>query len=184
LSKAGNDAGIQSIGLGEDSQAASEIADLTGIDHGYSMAGRDQGGHQRSLVSAGGFDDHQTTTGRRQLPYQLSEAVWVIGDGELSLGGQETHIERVLGDVDTYEGVGSAIHEHVPVLRMRARLLRMWETALAAVRATSIRPATTLLRDGVWCAKTRSICRRLLSNRLRSVARSLLLRSPYYTSTH
>jgi hypothetical protein len=59
------------------------------------------------LVTAGGFEDHQASPRRRQHVDELPEAVVIVGDGEVTFGRQETHVERVLGDVDSYVGVGS-----------------------------------------------------------------------------
>jgi len=56
----------------------------------------------------------------------------------------------------------------------------MGGTALAAVRVKFTRPATIPLRDGVWCAEARSICRRRLGNSFLATLRKLLPRRPHY----
>ena len=47
LTKAGNHPRVEPIGLGQDPQAAGEVADLAGIDHGHTMTGRHQSANQR-----------------------------------------------------------------------------------------------------------------------------------------
>ena len=144
LAEAGNHARIQPIGLGQDAQAAGEVADLARIDHGHRVAGRHQRGQHSVLVAPGGFDHNQTVSDGRQFIEQLAEPGRVVLDREALVFGQKAHIQRMLGDVDTYERVGSRVHEQVPVLRMRARGSTMGNTALAAVRVKFTRPATIL----------------------------------------
>jgi hypothetical protein len=158
LAEAGDDAGVQSIGLGQNAQAAGEVSDLAGIDHGHPVSGRYKRADQAVLVAARGFDYDQTTARVRQSSEQLPEARGAIRNGEALVLAEHTDIERALGNIDTYEGLGSGVHEQVPVLRMRARSSQTWKTALAAVRVKFTRPATNLLRDGVIRTQARSIC--------------------------
>jgi hypothetical protein len=69
--------------------------------------------------------------------------------------GQLMDIELMLGNIDAddvWRGVllhAGAWHGTFPVLRMRAPAIALAVRALAAVRASSTRPATIMLRDGL-----------------------------------
>ena len=66
------------------------------------MTGGSQCGDHAALVTAGGFEDHQASPRREATRRRVAKAVAIIGDGEVTFRRQETHVERVLGDVDTY----------------------------------------------------------------------------------
>lgn len=141
--------GIDPVGLGQDPQAAGEIADLARIDDGNVVPGIEQVGDQAPLIPAGGFDDDQTTLGIWQLHVQSLQAARAVSDREGLLLGKDANVERVLGDIDADEQTDLTVHGFVPVLQMRARDGRRPSPALATVRALSTKPATIMLCDGL-----------------------------------
>lgn len=150
LSEAGDDAGVDAVGFGEDAEAFGEVADLARVDDGDPMSRGDEIGDEALLIPAGGFDDDQTGSRLWQELMQLIQPLRVIVEGVLRFLWKETQIERVFGDVDAHKGSNRAVHGTVPVLRMRARCNARLRSALAAVRAKIHRPATTLLRGGLF----------------------------------
>src|SRR3989304_1214050 len=122
LSKAGDHFAIDPIGLGQDPQAPSEVANLTWIDHGALLAGSGQLGNELAWVSSGCFDHHQATAGHRQFIEKSPETGAVIGGREASALDKQKHLERILSNVNPDKRIKNCVHELVPVLRMRARL--------------------------------------------------------------
>jgi hypothetical protein len=121
LTEPGDDGGIDAIGLGEDSDPASEIADLTRIDDGDEMTRVEEIGDDASLITAGGFDDDQATSRCGELVAKLLQGALVVSQGDGPAFGEQMHIERMLGDIDADERCERTIHEKIPVLQMRAR---------------------------------------------------------------
>jgi len=145
LTEPGDDGSIDAIGLGENSNPASEITNLTRIDDGHEMTGIEEIGDDASLISPGGFEDDQASSWCGKLATKLLQGALVIGQGERPAFGEQTHIEGMLGDIDADERCERTIHGTIPVLQMRARRT----PALAAVRADSKKPTTITLRDGL-----------------------------------
>jgi hypothetical protein len=149
LAEAGDDRGIEAVGLGEDSEAARKITNLTRVDDGHEMTDIDELDDQASLIPTGGLDDDEAGSRGRELTAQLVQAAPVIDKRERVSLRQQTHIEGMLTDIDTDERGKRTVHGMLPVLQMRAR--RGWRpaAALAAVRAVSTKPATIMLCGGL-----------------------------------
>lgn len=149
LAEAGDDGSVEAIRLGKDAESSGEVTDLTRVDDGDVMADAYEFGDQSPLIPAGGFDHEQTCTLLRQLPEQLPQTFFVIGERELFLLGKKADVEGKLGNVDADKVFDRIVHGFVPSLRMRTRGGTEPIAVLAAVRAYSKRPATIPLRDGL-----------------------------------
>ena len=79
LAKAGDDLGINGIGLGENAQSPCEVADLSGIHHDHGQACEGQGGHEQTLVSAGGFEHDQSWGKRLQKGDETGVSLGIVG---------------------------------------------------------------------------------------------------------
>jgi len=172
LGEQSQDAGIEAVGLGGQAQGPGKVPDPFGIDDRDAVAGIEEVGHEGAFIAASGFEDDQAALGLREELAKLLEPRGVIGQRVRLACGEEVEIERRLGDVDADADQIRAVHGDVPFLPMRARGRFGNLAAQATVRARFQRPATIQLRDGVWNAKARSICRRPLRGWLRSQARS------------
>ncbi len=95
LCEAGDDSRIQAVSLGQDAQAASEVADLTRIHHGHLVAGGHERADQAALITSGGFDHDQAVAGRRQLIEKLSKAGAGVLNGEAPNKEHEGHKVRL-----------------------------------------------------------------------------------------
>lgn len=148
VAEAGDDAGVDAIGLGQDAQSLGVIADLPRIDDRDQVPRLREFGGDGAFITSAGFEDDQAGARRRQLRKQsLAAGGRVVETVADALRG-DMDIELVFGDVDADER-GDVFHGGVPSLRMRARATRTPVPALAAVRALSKRPATILLTHGL-----------------------------------
>ena len=172
LGKEGQDTGIEAVGLGDQAEAASEIADPAGIDDGHVVAGVEELSDELPLVAAGGFEDDAAARRLREERLELLMSGGVVGQGMSLTGGEEVEIERGFGNVDSDPSEVRAIHGVVPFLPMRARTTRGLATAPATVRAGFQSPAAIQLCDGVLSTESRSICRRFFRGWLRSQPRN------------
>ena len=151
LTEASQDARVEGVGLGENSDAFGEIPDLAWIDERHGMSGLKEFGDRHAFETAGGFEDDDTGSRFGKLLEQLAETDAIIGDGE-SLGlGTECDLEEIFGNVHT--DVGRLVHGKFPSLRIRARGFGREPTALAAVRAKTKRPTTIMLGFGIKFAE-------------------------------
>jgi hypothetical protein len=149
LAEAGNDGGVKAIGLGQDPQPASEVANLARIDDGHEVTVVDELGDQASLIPARSFDNDQARSRRRKLPVEFLQSALVVGQRESSAFREQTTVEGIPGDIDADERGKRPVHGKLPVLRMRARVGLRPTSALAAVRVDSTKPATITLPDGL-----------------------------------
>lgn len=149
LSEAGDDAGVNPVGFGEDAECLSEVSDLAGIDDGNFVSGIQQFRDESSLIPPGGFDNDEAGFRSRKPLKELLEAALVVAEGDRTSLRKETDIEGMFGHIDADERV-EIIHGKLPVLPMRARQIRHGSrTAPAAVRVNSTKPTTILLQDGL-----------------------------------
>ena len=130
-------------------QALAKSRACRGLTTATLIARVDQFGDEGPLVTAGGFDDDQTDSGRRKLLSELSPALGIVWLLERRSLGEHVHVEGPFGDVDSDERFEGDVHDDVPSLRMRARAATGATTALAAVRADLMRPATIQLSHGL-----------------------------------
>jgi hypothetical protein len=119
------DFGVDAIGFGKASDAASEISNLAGIDDRDDQTGGEEIPGESSFESTGGFENDQAGSDLLQeLDQSLNSGVVVI-QGESLAMWQDTHIESVLADIDSNKGLEGGvdiIHDRAPVLPMRARV--------------------------------------------------------------
>ena len=142
--KAGNDACVEAVGLGEEAMTFGEVADLSRIDNEGEMAFGDQLGIERTFVATGSFHDEATGARGGKLLQELLEAFRRVGQREGWGIRKKVDIELVFGDVDSDEGGEHAGGD--PSLRMRARRRA---SARAAVRVRRWKPATIPLPIGL-----------------------------------
>jgi len=166
------DAGIDAVGLGQQSQGLGEIAGPFGIDDGDTVAGFGEIGDDFAFVAARGFEHDETVSRTGEQLFELLMTRGGVGQAVVLLRGKEMKIERGLSDVDADRNLVRAIHGDVPFLPMRARAAVGPAPAPATVRARFQRPATIQLCDGVMSTEARSICRRFFRGWLRSQPRN------------
>lgn len=79
LTEASQDARVERVGLGEDSDAFGEIPDLAWINECHGMSGLEEFGDGHAFETTGGFEDDDTGSRFGKLLEQLAETDAIIG---------------------------------------------------------------------------------------------------------
>ena len=140
LAEAGQDQGVDAVGLGQNSQRFGEVAHLPRIDHGHAVAGFDQRRDQAPFVSARGFD-HDASL--RWLEATDRSAKRIRRDALATgrrcdcVGRAPGHVQRLFGDINSDPGdhAESCIMEPSLPCKCELESARGRASALAAVRA-------------------------------------------------
>ena len=119
--KASQDAGINGVRLGQDAQCFGEVANLPRVDDDDGEVRRSQGGDERYLQAARGFDDDIQECLLLEQYDDLAVSFRGIGERPGARFMGEREVEGVLGDINAGRG-GNRIrdnlrHEWYPSLR-------------------------------------------------------------------
>ena len=117
LGEAGDDLGIERIGLGQPSGGAREVADLPRVDNGQGQAGGGDRGGDRYLEPAGGFQHDELQRHAAEPLGESCQAFAIARHGKSFSRRAQVHIEAILRDIDADKVL---LHLH-PSLPMRAR---------------------------------------------------------------
>jgi len=116
--EAGDDGGVDRIGLGAFAERLCVVADLRGIDDDDRQAGARQARGDDRLEAAGRFHRDQDRRERLQSDDELRETFAVAGDRKRLAAGMDMHIQPILRHVDA-----DVLSVHpIPSLRNRASL--------------------------------------------------------------
>ena len=106
-SEAGQDEGVDLVGLGEPADSLGEILSLAGVYDRHRDSGGDDGGGRKTLVATGGFQDDQFGACSLETAEEFIDALLIVGDREglrveclRGFARQEAYVEGPLGDVD------------------------------------------------------------------------------------
>jgi hypothetical protein len=112
--EAGEELGVEGVGLGQLADGAGEVAHLARVDHRHSEArGRQRGGH-RQLPPAGRLQDDEGGALRPQPCDERGDALLVVGDNPLLRAGARGDIQLGLGDIDApIDGGAGWVHDGV-----------------------------------------------------------------------
>jgi len=92
--EAGEDEGINSVGLGKATDGLGELVpSLAGIDHGHGDSASGDGGGGQALISSGGFQDDQRWSDPFEPGEQLIDTLLVVGE-EARIGPRATSRRR------------------------------------------------------------------------------------------
>lgn len=107
LGEAGEDKGVELVGLGEEAEGFGEVSDLARIDNDDGQAGGDERSDEESFVAPAGFDDDSLDF---QLGELLGERLTSLRSVRNAFGGglaelldsvlEEVRVEPILRDID------------------------------------------------------------------------------------
>ena len=103
LAVAGNDAGVQAVGLGQDALGAGEVPHGPGIHHGHGQAGFPQEGGCQGFVAAGGFQGDEGRVQGQQAEDQGSHRLAGVGDPPRLPRRMGRDVQPVFGHVNADE---------------------------------------------------------------------------------
>ena len=103
---AGQDQGIDAVGLGEAALAAGEGMSPGGIEYRRRVARRGERGGHPAMVAAGGFEGDRDRRRAAEAAQQRLPAAGRIGDPGRGRAGQDRDIEVRLADIDPDEAGG------------------------------------------------------------------------------
>jgi hypothetical protein len=147
-SEPSNDASVDPIGFGEDSESFGIISDLSGIDDGDGVSGVGEFPDNSAFIVARGFKNDKAASRCGQFGEQLMMSLGRVWDTTGRALGQLMSVECVFGDIDSNDTGDTRFHEDDPSLQMRARSCQYCGAAHAAVRVRIRRPATIPLLHG------------------------------------
>ena len=138
LGEVGDCGGVETIGLGELSGRAREVADLTRIDHRQGQMRGGKGACDHRLVSARRLERDQDGMKRAQALDETLETLVVARDGEGLAAWPDANVQPILRHIDSNK------HIHLPSLHMRAR-----DAAPATVRDVRMDGWGAMLANGL-----------------------------------
>lgn len=97
---AGQDPGVQLVGLGQDAQGAGKIADPQGIDETDRELRLLEGGHQQELIAAGGLQEDEAGVKFLETLPQVRDVRFGVGRAELAFLRFQGGIQVLFRDVD------------------------------------------------------------------------------------
>lgn len=147
LSETGDHKGIESIGLGKQTERFGVVPNLSGIDDRNHMSGGSQVTDECLFVASGGFDDNEAGSGCGQLLQKPRSILPFIRDPE-GEPVEDVDIEMAFGDIDANKPRDRIHVEKVPTLQIRDHSAGR-RMARAAVRVGFNRPATIMLIHGL-----------------------------------
>jgi hypothetical protein len=147
FSEAGQDSGVNRVGLCDFADAACELAYLARRSNDDIEVSFEQGSGERTLIAAGGFHYDQFDLVRSECRYQLLCSGIGVGQRQTDCGWRRADTEGVFCYVNSYENL--LIHGTLPILQMRARRTCGSSTAPSAVRAGPTAATRIPLRDGL-----------------------------------
>ena len=103
LAVAGNDEGVQAVGLGQDALGAGEVPHGPGIHHGHGQAGFPQEGGCQGFVAAGGFQGDEGRVQGQQAEDQGSHRLAGVGDPPRLPRRMGRDVQPVFGHVNADE---------------------------------------------------------------------------------
>jgi len=168
LAEAGEDLGVDLVGLGEPAGGPGEVAGLAGIDHRDRDTGGGQSGGEGALQAPGALEHHHDRARLEEPAHERVDADLVVGGVEAIPGGAQSDVQASLGDVHPCVNLflllrgthRTASPSLWPILADAGSSSSSMSKALATVRAPpEDKGATTLAFRRSLGTKETTVCR-------------------------